>query len=150
MKTIFIFIFGGILMAAYRTRQREEIADYLASIPGQHVTAGDICAHFRAQGRAVGTATVYRQLERMVDQGLVNKYFIDETASACFAYLGPDAHCKDACYHCKCEKCGQLIHMTCEELDHIASQLMADHGFRLNPLRTVFYGVCESCAAKED
>ena len=42
----------------YKTRQREEIAEYLASIPGKHVTAGEICAHFQAQGSAIGAATV--------------------------------------------------------------------------------------------
>ena len=136
-------------MAAYRTKQRSEIADYLASIPGEHVTAGDICAHFRAQGRAVGTATVYRQLERMVSEGTVSKYIIDESTGACFAYIGSDAHCADSCYHCKCERCGRLIHMECAELNHIAAHLKADHGFRLNPMRTVFYGVCADCA-KED
>ena len=54
----------------YKTRQREEIAEYLASIPGKHVTAGDICAHFQTQGSAIGAATVYRQLERMVRDGV--------------------------------------------------------------------------------
>ena len=134
---------------AYKTRQGEEIAAYLASIPGKHVTAGDVCAHFQAQGRAVGAATVYRQLERMVTDGVVQKYIIDESSSACFAWLG-DGHCSDRCYHCKCERCGRLIHMSCSELDHIAGHLMDDHGFRLNPLRTVFYGVCEDCAKKEE
>ena len=133
----------------YKTRQREEIAEYLASIPGQHVTAGDICAHFKDQGRAVGTATVYRQLERMIAEGTVQKYIIDESSSACFAYLGADA-CAERCYHCKCERCGRLIHMECAELNHIASHLQADHGFRLNPMRTVFYGVCADCAGKEE
>ena len=133
---------------AYKTRQRDQIAEYLASIPGKHVTAGDICAHFQSQGRAVGAATVYRQLERMVSDGVVQKYIIDEQSSACFAWLGEE-HCAESCYHCKCEKCGKLIHMNCAELDHIAAHLMEDHAFRLNPLRTVFYGVCEACAKEE-
>ena len=133
---------------AYNTKHREEIADYLASIPGRHVTAGDICAHFLSQGRAVGTATVYRQLERMVSEGLVQKYIIDESSSACFAWLGGE-HCAERCYHCKCERCGRLIHLSCAELDHIAAHLMVDHAFRLNPLRTVFYGVCAECAEAE-
>ena len=76
---------------AYKTRQREEIAAYLASIPGKHVTAGDVCAHFQAQGSAIGAATVYRQLERMVRDGEVQKYIIDEQSSACFAWLGAEA-----------------------------------------------------------
>ena len=134
---------------AYKTRQREEIAEYLASIPGRHVTAGDICAHFQAQGRSVGAATVYRQLDRMVSEGLVNKYIIDESSSACFAWLG-EGTCAESCYHCKCERCGRLIHLSCAELDHIAAHLMADHSFRLNTRRTVFYGVCADCAEKEE
>ena len=48
---------------------------------------------------------------------------------------------------CKCEKCGKLTHMHCEELEGIGEHLYEHHGFVLNPLRTVFYGVCEDCAA---
>ena len=134
---------------AYKTRQREEIAAYLASIPGKHVTAGDVCAHFQAQGSAIGAATVYRQLERMVRDGEVQKYIIDEQSSACFAWLGAES-CNDNCYHCKCERCGKLIHLSCAELDHIAAHLMDDHAFRLNTRRTVFYGVCADCAKEEE
>jgi Fe2+ or Zn2+ uptake regulation protein len=93
---------------------------------------------------------LYRQLERMVSEGTVSKYIIDESAGACFAYIGSESHLADSCYHCKCERCGKLIHMECEELNHIAAHLKADHGFRLNPMRTVFYGVCADCAGKED
>ncbi len=136
-------------MAQYQTKQRAEILAYLESIPGRHVTAGDICAHFRAHGKAVGTATVYRQLEHMVSEGLVRKYIVDETSSACFAYTGAEPHRGERCYHCKCEKCGQLIHLECEELNSLGAHLLESHGFRLDPMRTVFYGVCAACGAAE-
>ena len=48
----------------------------------------------------------------------------------------------------KCEKCGSLIHMECEELEGIIEHINSHHGFRLNPLKTVIYGICEGCAAK--
>lgn len=133
-------------MSQYKTKQRQAILAYLQTVPGQHVTAGDICAHFAGQGSPIGTATVYRQLESLVDEGLVSKYIIDSGSPACFEYMGSGSHGgEEACFHCKCEKCGKLIHMHCEELSGLGEHLALRHGFAINPMRTVFYGVCADC-----
>lgn len=133
---------------AYKTKQREIMMEYLEAMPGKHITAGDVCEHFKSKGQTIGQATVYRQLERLVDEGIVGKYIIDGNSPACFEYMGADSHKgAEVCFHCKCEKCGKLIHMHCEELEGIGEHLYEHHGFILNPLRTVFYGVCDECAA---
>lgn len=132
----------------YKTKQREIMMEYLKGMPGRHITAGDVTEHLRSKGQTIGQATVYRQLERLVDEGIVGKYIIDGTSPACFEYMGEDVHKnREVCFHCKCEKCGKLIHMHCEELEGIGEHLYEHHGFILNPLRTVFYGVCDECAA---
>ena len=132
--------------AKYKTRQREILLDYLRSAAGGHITAGDVCAYFKSQGAAIGQSTVYRQLESLVDEGIVNKYVIDGSSPACFEFVGAESHMDaDICYHCKCEKCGKLLHLHCDELEGMQSHLYSEHRFRLNPLRTVFYGVCEQC-----
>ncbi len=132
----------------YKTKHHEELIQYLQTIPGKHITAGDVCAHFRDEGKSMGTATVYRQLEKLVDEGVVNKYILDENSSACFEYVGAEKHCAESCFHCKCEKCGVLIHLECHELNAIGKHLMANHGFALDPFRTVFYGICQDCQKK--
>ncbi len=133
----------------YKTKQREGLLAYLRTIPGAHITVGDVCAFFKAQGTPIGQSTVYRQLESLVDEGLVNKYIIDGSSPACFEYVGPDSHADaDVCYHCKCEKCGKLIHLHCEELEEVQSHIFAEHAFRLDPKRTVLYGLCERCAGE--
>ena len=135
----------------YKTKQREILLDYLASRPGTHITANDVCEYCKGQGAKVAQATVYRQLERLVDEGLVNKYIIDSNSPACFEYVDQELHNDtDVCFHCKCERCGKLIHMQCEELRGIQEHLFAAHGFALNPLRTVFYGLCAECLAQEE
>ncbi len=135
----------------YKTKHKEELEEYLSTIPGEHFTASDVCDHFKKIGRPMGTTTVYRQLERLVGDGRVNKYIIDENSSACFEYIGAERDCyARGCFHCKCEKCGMLIHMECHELSLIKDHLMEEHGFVLDPLRTVFYGICEKCKSKED
>lgn len=134
----------------YKTRQREELMDYLETVPGVHITVNDVCEYFRGCGKTIGTTTVYRQMERLVDEGVLGKYTIDGTSPACFEYMPEHASGSEqtVCFHCKCEKCGRLIHLHCEELEGIASHLYEEHGFHLNPHRTVFYGICDICAAK--
>ena len=131
----------------YKTRHREDLMEYFETAGHGHFTVSDICEYFKEHKSAIGQATVYRQLEKMVDEGIVNKYIIDANSPACFEYIGTH-ECHEVCFHCKCEKCGVLIHMPCDELEGIGSHLQKDHGFILDPRRTVFYGICADCAAK--
>ena len=131
----------------YNTKQRDILLGFLKSSRGRHVTVHDVCEYCGFRGERIGQTTIYRQLERMVDEGIVNKYIIDPNSPACFEYVGDSAHnTAGVCFHCKCEKCGKLTHLHCEELEEIKGHLAAAHGFSLDPFRTVFYGVCEDCA----
>ena len=130
----------------YRTKQREMLMSYFELVPGVHFTAGDVCKYFKEQGVSIGQSTVYRQLESLVDEVIINKYIIDGNSPACFEYVGADSHeDTETCFHCKCEKCGRLIHLHCDELKGIQIHLHEEHRFNLNPMRTVFYGLCEDC-----
>lgn len=130
----------------YKTKQKELLVRYLASKQGEHITAGEICEYMKSQGETIGQSTVYRRLESLVDEGILNKYIVDGNSPACFEYIGEDDHdAEHVCYHCKCEKCGKLIHLHCDEIKEIQNHLLKDHSFRMDPKRTVFYGLCEKC-----
>ncbi len=133
---------------SYKTRQGDELRSFLESVPGQHITAADVCDYFRRSGKPMGMATVYRQLDKLVDEGVIAKYNIDASSPACFEYLG--AHLsEEICYHCKCSVCGKLIHMHCEELPELQKHILQHHGFAIDPVRTIFYGVCSDCAKEK-
>lgn len=137
----------------YKTRQQELLLSYLESRKGEHFTAEDVRAHFAQKEISMGTATIYRHLEKLVTAGSVNKYVIDEHSAACFEYTGhccSEAERAEEHFHLKCEHCGALIHLECDELCQIRAHLFKSHGFVLNPLRTVFYGTCASCAEKQE
>lgn len=137
-------------MPKYNTKQREILIDYLETIPGEHFTAGDICDYFKSRDMPIGQSTVYRRLEELVDEGLINKYNLSSTGPACFEYLGKHSHCDgETCFHCKCEKCGKLIHLHCDDLIAIQDHLLSRHNFSLDPVRTVFYGLCDDCRDKD-
>lgn len=130
----------------YKTKQSRELLTYLRTTKGTHITAADVVAYFENQGKRIGLATVYRQLERLVDGGLVNKYYLAQGGGAQFEYVDKEEDCAPLCFHCKCQQCGTLFHLDCESLTHIQSHLLAGHGFTLDPIRTVFYGTCQSCS----
>ncbi len=129
--------------APYRTRAQKSLLDYLKATPGTHHTAAEIRTHFAAQDHPIGTATIYRQLERFVEDGLIQKYTLGPGDSACYAFVGESSCCGH--FHCKCEVCGKLIHLNCEELAEIQSHLLEHHHFLWNAGKTVFYGICEDC-----
>ena len=136
----------------YKTQHKEELQKYLSNLEGEHFTVADLVSHFREEGRPIGTTTIYRQLERLCEEGLVNKYLIDQNSPACFEYVGErkEASKEHLFFHCKCSRCGALIHLHCHELDFMMEHLLVHHGFHWNPKRTVFYGLCENCAREEE
>ena len=134
--------------AAYKTKQQDFLFSYLKEMKGQHFTADDVHAHFESKQISIGIATIYRQLEKLVAEGTLQKYFIDEHSAACFEYSGEDCNAETPHFHLKCEECGNLFHLECEDLESLSNHLKNEHGFSLNPYRTVLYGTCGNCRNK--
>ncbi len=127
----------------YRTRAQDELLAFLKTTPGEHHTAAELKEHFDGQGKPIGTATIYRQLERFVSEGCVCKYIVGPGECACYAYV-EDQQCAPH-FHCKCDVCGRLIHLDCDELQEIRTHLLTHHGFAWDAGKTVFYGICDQC-----
>lgn len=132
----------------YNTKQKERVTSVLKEANGAHLTAEEIVRALEKQGVSVGKTTVYRQLERLIEQGTVRKFFVEEGVSACFQYVSNDAHCHNH-YHLKCSVCGKLLHVDCDFLDEVGTHIFAHHGFRISNEKTVLYGVCADCREAE-
>jgi Fur family ferric uptake transcriptional regulator len=135
----------------YATKQREAIYNYLASLDGEHVTADKIESHFAATATPIGRATIYRYLDRLVQEGSVQRFASGGQESACYRFI--PAQTAERCtshFHLRCDTCGELIHLECDELDEIAAHVYQEHAFKIDPLKTIFYGTCAQCAQKEE
>lgn len=133
-------------MPKYNTKQREEIIDVLRNQKDKHLTVNQIMDYLKDRESKTGIATVYRQLDYLVEAGLVNRYFLDKASSAIFEYAGKEEDCHDnRCYHFKCEKCGELIHISCKHLEDLEEHMIGNHGFEINTVKTIFYGTCQGC-----
>lgn len=130
---------------AYRTKQGEALTEYLRGIGSRHVSVAEIAESLPEH---IGTATIYRQLEKLEQQGLVQKY-VNDSGPACYQYVGDGAESCRRHFHLKCANCGALIHLDCEEMDRLSEHILREHGFRTDPLRTALYGTCARCLKKE-
>lgn len=129
----------------YNTAQRRAIIDCLLKVGG-HMTASSVHAELARNGHKVSPATVYRQLEKLVDEGVAVKSRPIGEKSACFEIVDRDACVRNHCYHMKCTSCGRLIHLSCDKVDELCTHMMAEHGFRIDMSSTVLFGTCESCS----
>jgi Fur family ferric uptake transcriptional regulator len=131
-------------VTTYETRQREALIDYLRSLAGEHVSAEDIIEHFAGMGQPIGRATVYRNLGRLERDGVIQRYVTGTRKASCFQYLDEPGGAHEH-FHLQCERCGTLLHVECHTLSDMGRHIRQSHGFDIDPLRTVLYGVCHDC-----
>ncbi len=129
---------------AYTTKQRTLLSEFLQSHAHSHVSMRDILDFSRMH--AIGTATVYRYLDKLVQEGKLCKYSTDSHAGdACFQWR--DSDCR--LYHFVCNDCGKCFHVECPQLQAVHAHISEHHAFQLHLEKTVFRGRCAACAEKE-
>ena len=109
----------------YHTRQKDSILALLQEQEEQFLTVDEIRLRLTQDGISVGQSSVDR-------------------SSARYCYVGrPEtaAHGKLVCL-----QCGATRPLECHMLDELSQHLEGAHGFRIEPSRTVLYGLCAKCA----
>ena len=135
------------MAVSYMTRQQQAVLDCIADRGGGCVTAAELAEELHRRGQSVGLTTVYRQLEKLEKRGLVHKIVTDE--GACYQFCDCCEKGLD-CFLVKCERCGRVQHVSCDHLGALYTHLFEEHQFRINPRRTLFYGICDQCAKAEE
>jgi len=120
-----------------RSRQRERILELLQST-GCHPTADWIYERLKSEFPTLSMGTVYRNLNILMDQGLIKKIDFGSTFDRFDANIGPH-------YHFICERCGSII-----DLELPVEQSLNERVNRMTPYsvhrhRIEFFGVCDRC-----
>ena len=134
--------------SGYNTKQKEKLLEYLIKNKDKHTNVQEISAFLSAEGKSVGVATIYRQLDKLVEQGIVRKYAFDGKTCACYQYIEDEEQCRSH-FHLKCLSCGKLIHLDCEHLAELTRHIEDEHDFEIDYSQTVFYGRCSDCKEED-
>lgn len=121
------------------TRQRVAVLNDLAAHTGFR-SAQQIHADLAAKGKRIGLTTVYRSLQTMADEGLVDTVRASD-GETLFRYCELVTHH----HHLVCRECGATEEVDLAEAEKILSQVAADHGY-INAAHSMeLYGVCPNC-----
>jgi len=121
------------------TPQRLAIAGVVLSAEN-HLSADEVASAVRAGGRSVGTATVYRTLDVLVESGLVVERDFGEGFRRFEAARDTPQH-----EHLLCTSCGRVVEFRDERLERITTLHAEAHGYARQRHRLVIYGVCPDC-----
>lgn len=105
----------------------------------QPVSADQITDALRAKHLTLNRTTVYRELTRLVEKGLVEEVLL---ASRARVYEIAQAHH----HHAICTNCDAIKHVEIpEKLDTAERLLQKQHGFIVKRHSLEFYGLCQAC-----
>lgn len=127
----------------YKTKQRSILLDFFAEHPENSYSAADLITSGELD---MGAATIYRQLAKLSEEGSLNKIISSASDGAKYQFH-PPLDC-DKHIHLRCTKCGALELAECHFAHDLEEHLDADHGFTVDPKKTVIFGICRSCKEK--
>lgn len=130
----------------YTTKQGKLVLECFEKNKGVHLTIEDICNYLRSNDTPVGTTTVYRQVQKLLNEGIITKYNVDKESGSCYQYSGKN--CKMH-FHLKCTNCSRLFHAECDHIESLEKHIFSHHGFCIDNSKTVFYGICQECLRAE-
>ncbi len=121
------------------TQQRQEIWNELRSSE-KHRDAEEIFITLRNRGLNVSRATVYRTIDVLVKNNLINKLDIGD-GRARFEYNDKYIHHD----HLVCTKCGKIIEFYNDEIEELQNDIAKQHNFKLLDHSHQLFGICEDC-----
>ncbi len=124
-----------------RSKQRERMLELLGQA-AIHPTADWLYQNLKNEFPNLSLGTVYRNLNILVEQNLIQKLPFGSTHDRYEIIKNPH-------YHLVCEQCGCIIDFDMPQYTKINEQAQKMSGFNISRHRIDFFGTCEKCQAKD-
>ena len=121
------------------TRQRDVVAGVLFTADG-HLSVEEIQRRLRDAGERVGTATIYRSLDVLLQSGLVRSHDFGEGFKRYESAAGGGQH-----GHLICARCGRVTEFSTERFERILPIVADEHEFQYQRHRVEVHGLCKAC-----
>ena len=128
-------------MKEYKTEQRKILLQLFADNAAESFSAEQVMTQL-ADGQ-ISRSAVYRNLDKMVQEGLLRKYMDADGHKALFQYVDCSRHC--ARIHLQCEQCGRIFHMENASDEARLKSVLDASGFSLDEQATMLPGTCRDC-----
>ncbi|WP_405140733.1 transcriptional repressor [Sphaerisporangium sp. NBC_01403] len=122
------------------TRQAEALVSVLGKLSGFH-SAQEIHAELRRRGERVGLTTVYRHLQVLSEDEVVDA-IRDESGETLYRRCATGGHH----HHVTCRSCGRSVEVEGKAVERWADRVAAEAGFVDVDHTVEIFGVCPGCA----
>jgi len=133
-----------MLQKSYHTKTTDLISQFIQQNQENGFTAGELSEFLKQNGVTVNKTTVYRNLDKMTENGQLIKHKSMVTDGFFYQTADEDHHCAEH-IHFQCCKCGSVIHLsdckTAEYLDSISKLL----GLEIDLHNSALNGICPKC-----
>jgi Fur family ferric uptake transcriptional regulator len=106
---------------------------------GGFASAQEVYQLLRRNSQAIGLTTVYRALQSLLDDKIVDTLRRDD-GEAIYRMCGENHH-----HHLVCKSCGTTIEIQANAIEKWAQQMASDHGFREVGHTAEIFGICKKC-----
>ncbi len=130
---------------SYSTKQKQLLMSFLENNENKDFSASQIHTFLSEKGMDISRATVYRNLNKLENEGIIKKYPLKKGKETAFQFCGEKNFC-DSHFHLKCLKCDKLVHLECEETEKLTGHILKEHRFKVSKCDTLLYGYCENCS----
>ncbi len=129
-------------MKSQRPRSQERILSVLQSLK-RAISAQDLFIVMRDRKQGMGLATVYRALEGLKLDGMVQVRTLANGESL-YSLIQEDRH------HLTCLQCGASLPIDECPVHDLEKQLSKSHQFKIYYHMLEFFGLCTECQAKSE
>jgi Fur family ferric uptake transcriptional regulator len=106
------------------------------------ISAQELAERLRAEGRGTGVASVYRALDLLSSEGLVQRVEVGD-GSARFEPVVPGG---EHHHHVVCDRCGRLTPFSDEALERAIHRVASRVSHRVRAHDVLIRGECAGCA----
>lgn len=135
-------------MGEYKTKPRILIVEFLKNNPDKRFTVRDILNAVNAKNPEADKTTVYRNINKLCNEGRLVKYKEPNVKATCYQYSEDHGSCKEHT-HAQCSECGKIFHMENEVFNDAAKKMHDEYGIDINFSKTVIIGTCLDCSKKK-
>ena len=132
------------MQKGYQTKAKQSILNFFWAHSNQTATVSELCQYLERENIQTNKSTIYRCLDRLIEQEQIIKYSSDDGKKAIYQYIGSDQNCQHH-LHLKCTNCGKIIHLDCQFMEEIKNHILTSHQFYIQCDSTIIYGQCKTC-----
>lgn len=129
----------------YNTKQKKLLFDLMISEKSKPLSCDEITFLLLKKNTPVGKTTVYRQLEKLVLDGVIKKINVQNSKSFLYQYIDRELNCNSH-MHLRCTGCGKYVHLGCDFMSKVNEHISKHHDFTVDNSNTEILGLCGSCA----